>query len=103
MADFDSGLMEVPFVMGWPGTLLYATGVLMLLWRAYRASRSNPTDLLANSGVGVAVAIFSMMVFINTLTAVSGMFFFLGVTLPVISLRYARERQATQAAAASRI
>jgi len=102
MADFDSGLMEVPFVMGWPGTLLYTTGVLMLLWRAYRASRLHPTDLLAISGVGVAVAIFSMMVFINTLTAVSGMFFFLGVTLPVISLRYARERHAALAAASRR-
>ncbi|WP_176058035.1 hypothetical protein [Paraburkholderia sp. BCC1876] len=93
MVDFDSGLMEVPFVMGWPGTLLYTAGVLMLMWRAYRASRLHPTDLMAVSGVGVAVAIFSMMIFINTLTSVSGMFFFLGVTLPVISLRYARECQ----------
>ncbi|WP_025599782.1 O-antigen ligase family protein [Burkholderia sp. WSM2230] len=99
--DFDSGLMEVPFVMGWPGTVLYTTGVLMLLWRAYRASRMHPTDLLANSGVGVAVAIFSMMVFVNTLTSVSGMFFFLGVTLPVISLRYARRRRAQSGAAFS--
>ena len=102
-ADFDSGLMEVPFVMGWPGTLLYTTGVLMLLWRAYRASRRHPTDLLAISGVGVAVAIFSMMVFINTLTSVSGMFFFLGVTLPVISLRYARERHAASGATLARL
>ncbi|MCX4172160.1 MULTISPECIES: O-antigen ligase family protein [Paraburkholderia] len=100
--NFDSGLMEVPFVMGWPGTLLYTTGIVMLLWRAYRASRQHPTDLLAVSGVGVAVAIFSMMVFINTLTAVSGMFFFLGVTLPVISLRYARERHGAVAAAPAR-
>lgn len=99
MVDFDSGLMEVPIVMGWPGTLLYTTGVVMLMWRAYRASRLHPTDLLAISGVGVAVAIFSMMIFINTLNAVSGMFFFLGVTLPVISLRYARERQAMATAA----
>jgi hypothetical protein len=101
--NFDSGLMEVPFVMGWPGTLLYTTGIVMLLWRAYRASRQHPTDLLAISGVGVAVAIFSMMVFINTLTAVSGMFFFLGVTLPVISLRYARERHGAVAAAPARL
>jgi hypothetical protein len=43
-----------------------------------------------------------MMIFINTLTSVSGMFFFLGVTLPVISLRYARERHGTNSAALSR-
>ena len=102
MADFDSGLMEVPFVMGWPGTLLYTAGVLMLLWRAFRASRLHPADLLATSGVGVAVAIFSMMIFINTLTSVSGMFFFLGATLPVISLRYARERNGAAGVASSR-
>jgi hypothetical protein len=49
------------------------------------------------------VAILSMMVFINTLTSVSGMFFFLGVTLPVISLRYARERHSAVAAAPVRL
>jgi hypothetical protein len=103
MLNFDSGLMEVPYVMGWPGTLLYTTGIVMLLWRAYRASRQHPSDLLAISGVGVAVAILSMMVFINTLTSVSGMFFFLGVTLPVISLRYARERHSAVAAAPVRL
>ncbi len=102
MLNFDSGLMEVPYVMGWPGTLLYTSGIVMLLWRAYRASRRHPTDLLAISGVGVAVAIFSMMIFINTLTAVSGMFFFIGVTLPVISLRYARERHSPVAATRAR-
>ncbi|MFM0208494.1 O-antigen ligase family protein [Paraburkholderia sediminicola] len=102
MLNFDSGLMEVPYVMGWPGTLLYTTGIVMLLWRAYRASRQHPSDLLAISGVGVAVAILSMMVFINTLTSVSGMFFFLGVTLPVISLRYARERHSAVTAAPAR-
>ncbi|MGF6771225.1 hypothetical protein P3T18_003704 [Paraburkholderia sp. GAS199] len=92
MVDFDSGLMEVPYVMGWPGTLLYVSGILMMLWRGFRASRLRPNDLLAVCGVGVAMATLAMMVMINTLTATSGMFFFIGVTLPVISLRYARER-----------
>ncbi|NML33903.1 O-antigen ligase family protein [Paraburkholderia antibiotica] len=101
MTDFDSGLMEVPYVMGWPGTLLYVSGVLMLLWRAFRASRQRPGDLFANAGVGVALGIVSQMVFVNTLTAVAGMLFFIGATLPVISLRYAREgRGANRAAAA---
>lgn len=103
MLNFDSGLMEVPYVMGWPGTLLYVTGIVMLLWRAYRASRLHPTDLLAVSGVGVAVAILSMMIFINTLVSVAGLFFFLGVTLPVISLRHARERHSALAAAQARL
>ncbi|SMG26145.1 O-antigen ligase family protein [Paraburkholderia susongensis] len=102
MLDFDSGLMEVPFVMGWPGTLLYVSGVLMMLWRAFRASRQRPGDLLANAGVGVAVSIVTMMVFVNTLTSVSGMFFFICATLPVISLRYAREGRDTSRMVPSR-
>ncbi|HZZ12111.1 MAG TPA: hypothetical protein VFE79_15595 [Paraburkholderia sp.] len=95
--DFDSGVMEVPLVMGWPGALLYTTGLIVMIWRAFRASRLRPTDLLAMSGVGVAIAIFSMMILINTLTGVTGMFFFIGVTLPVISLRYARDRHVAAA------
>ncbi|MCC8391228.1 O-antigen ligase family protein [Paraburkholderia sp. MMS20-SJTR3] len=101
MTDFDSGLMEVPYVMGWPGTLLYVSGIAMLLARAFRASRRHPRDLLANAGVGIAFAITAMMVFANMLTGVPGMFFFLGATLPVVSLRYAREgRNMSRAAAA---
>ncbi|MBN3757135.1 hypothetical protein G3N95_29630 [Paraburkholderia sp. Tr-20389] len=99
---FDSGLMEVPFVMGWPGTLLYASGIAILMWRAFLASRLRPHDRFAICGVGVAIAIFAMMVFVNTLTATSGMFFFIGVLMPVIGLRYAREapRLAAERAAA---
>jgi hypothetical protein len=87
---FDSGVMEVPYVMGWPGTLLYVAGVLMLLWRAFLASRLRAKDRLAICGVGVALAIFAMMVFVNTLIGLPGMFFFIGVIMPVISLRHAR-------------
>ena len=88
---FDSGLMEVPYVMGWPGTLLYATGVMMLLWRAFCASRLRNKDRFAICGVGVALGMFAMMIFVNTLIGFPGMFFFMGVILPVIALRYARE------------
>jgi hypothetical protein len=89
-AVFDSGLMEVPFVLGWPGTLLYTTGVFMLMWRAFLASRLRLHDRFALCGVGVSIAIFGQMVMVNTLVSTSGMFFFIGVLMPVIGLRYAR-------------
>ncbi|CAG4888395.1 hypothetical protein [Paraburkholderia gardini] len=92
---FDSGLMEVPYVMGWPGTLLYVSGILILMWRAFRTSLVCSKDRFGISGVGVALAIVAMMVFVNTLTAMPGMFFFLGVIMPVIGLRYARESRGT--------
>ncbi|MGA7776942.1 MAG: hypothetical protein WCA85_04430 [Paraburkholderia sp.] len=104
---FDSGLMEVPIVLGWPGTLLYTTGIFMLIWRAFLASRLRPHDRFALCGVGVSVAIFGQMIMVNTLVSTSGMFFFIGVMMPVIGLRYARhasymaDRAAAKAAAAS--
>jgi hypothetical protein len=91
---FDSGLMEVPYVMGWPGTLLYATGLLTLIWRAFAASYARKRDRVAISGVGTALAIFSMMIFMNTLQAAGGMFFMIGVVMPVIGLRYSRAMNA---------
>lgn len=89
---FDSGLMEVPYIMGWPGTLLYVSGVLTLLWRAFMASREHPEDHFGACGVGVALAVISMMVFSNTLAGMTGMFFFIGVLMPVNGARYAREK-----------
>ena len=97
-AVFDSGLMEVPYVMGWPGTILYATGLVMLLWRAFKASRLLPHDRFANCGMGVSVAIFLIMVMVNTLTGFTGMLFFIGVMMPSIGLRYAREMSAGKSA-----
>ena len=100
---FDSGLMEVPFVLGWPGTLLYASGIFMLMWRAFLASRLRPHDRFAICGVGVSIAIFAQMPMVNTLTSTPGMFFFIGVMMPVIGLRYARHtaHRANRAAAAA--
>ncbi|MDE1184684.1 O-antigen ligase family protein [Paraburkholderia sp.] len=95
--DFDSGLMEVPLVMGWPGTLLYAGGVLLLVWRAFLASRLRSKDRLAICGVGLALAIFAMLIFVNTLIGISGLFFFIGVSMPVIGLRHARAVRASWA------
>lgn len=100
---FDSGVMEVPFVMGWPGTPLYVGGVLMLLWRAFVASRLRPHDRFAVCGVGVAIAILAMMVMVNTLISVPGVIFFICVMMPVIGLRYSREmaRRAARVSTAS--
>jgi hypothetical protein len=97
-AVFDSGLMEVPYVLGWPGTLLYSLGIAMLLWRAFKASRLLPNDRLAICGFGVSFSIFCMMVMVNTLVSFWGMLFFIGVMMPLIGLRYAREHGAATSA-----
>jgi hypothetical protein len=91
--DFDSGLMEVPYVLGWPGTLLYTAGLLMLVVRAFVASFARKSDRFAVAGTAAAFGVMAMMVFVNTLVGSGGMFFFIGVMLPVAGWRYAREMQ----------
>jgi hypothetical protein len=100
--DFDSGLMEVPYVLGWPGTLLYAAGLLMLILRAFVASFARKSDRFAVAGTAAAFGVLAMMVFVNTLIGSGGMFFFIGVMLPVTGWRYAREIQEPARSAAVR-
>jgi hypothetical protein len=87
---FDSGLMEIPFVMGWPGTLLYLTGLLWMIGRAMKRGLAMKSNRLLAAAVGTSIALVSMLVFSNTLNAFDGILFQLGVTLPVIGHRYAR-------------
>ncbi|SEI40893.1 hypothetical protein [Paraburkholderia diazotrophica] len=98
----DSGILEVPTVLGWPGSLLYVGGILMLMWRAFLASIVRSKDRLAICGAGVSLAIFAMMAFTNTLVGVTGMFYFIGVMLPVIGLRHARRTAHAAKKAAAR-
>ncbi|TXI81312.1 MULTISPECIES: O-antigen ligase family protein [unclassified Cupriavidus] len=86
---FDSGLMEIPFVMGWPGTVLYVTGLLWMVARAMRRGLMMKSNRLAAAAVGTSVGLLSMLVFSNTLGAFDGILFQIGVTLPVIGHRYA--------------
>lgn len=85
----DSGLMEIPFVMGWPGTVLYVTGLLWMVGRAMRRGLAMKSNRLAAAAVGTSIGLISMLVFSNTLGAFDGILFQIGVTLPVIGHRYA--------------
>ncbi|WP_437523597.1 O-antigen ligase family protein [Sorangium sp. So ce726] len=87
---FDSGLMEIPYVMGWPGTLLYITGLLWMMGRAMKRGLAMKSNRLLAAAVGTSIALVSMLVFCNTLNGFDGILFQIGVTLPVIGHRYAR-------------
>jgi hypothetical protein len=90
VVSFDSGLMEVPITLGWPGTLLYGVGLATLLWRAIKLGRVLRHDRFAAASIGIALALFSMMVFANMLTSSTGLFFYMGVLFPAIAARHAR-------------
>jgi hypothetical protein len=81
-ANFDSGLLNIPYVLGWPGTLLYAGGILALLVRVLR-QRAIGRDFFLCSCAGIVIGALGQMVFINTLIGVQGMVFwcFLGLCL----------------------
>ncbi len=79
--NFDSGVMAIPFVLGWPGALLYAGGLVWLSFYALR--RVKRPDLFAAASRGIVVAVLVQLVFANVATGVSGMvlWYFLGLAV----------------------
>ncbi|WP_322030417.1 glucose-6-phosphate isomerase [Paraburkholderia sp. J76] len=77
--SFDSGVMNIPFVLGWPGTLLYMSGVLWLLVRAVRVSFRLQEDRYVCACLSLAISIFAMLVFTNSLVGTGGLLLFSSV------------------------
>ena len=82
--DFDSGLLEIPFNLGWPGAFLYTLGVIWLLCSGLMPSGRNPPDNQWNVACGaIVIGTLSECFLTNSLTAGVGMIFwcFLGMLL----------------------
>lgn len=81
LGDFDSGIMTIPFVLGWPGTVLYAGGLALLLLPALRGGSS--PDPFATASQGIVLAVLAQLVFDDFLVGVTGAVFwtFLGLSL----------------------
>jgi hypothetical protein len=77
--NFDSGVMNIPFVLGWPGTLLYMSGIVWLLVRAVLASFKLGDDKFASACLSLGLAIFAMLVFTNSLIGTGGLLLFMSV------------------------
>ncbi|MGH6895641.1 MAG: O-antigen ligase family protein [Geminicoccaceae bacterium] len=80
--NIDSGVLEVMFVLGWPGTLLYLGGLLWLLSEAL-GGPAQRQDLAVKAAGAVVLAILAMTASYNTLIGVGGVVFwtFLGLML----------------------
>lgn len=89
--NFDSGVMQLPFVLGWFGVFAYVSGLSLLLAQVFR--RGGGRDTFTVVAKAVIVMIGSELVFVNTLVGPEGMAFwtFLGLAL---SGRLARSGQA---------
>lgn len=92
-ATFDSGLMNIPFVLGWPGTLLYLSGFLWLFTRAFLASVRMRDDRFIAASISLAFAVFAMLVFVNTLTGISGLVLFVSVCSILSASHYEKLRR----------
>ncbi len=77
--NFDSGVMNIPFVLGWPGTLLYLSGILWLLVRAVLASFRMRDDKFVSASLSLGLAIVAMLVFTNSLVGTGGLLLFMSL------------------------
>ena len=77
----DSALISVPLTLGWPGSLLYLGGLIMLVLRALRGKVGQ--DLFVAVSRGIVLAVLVQLASAQVLTNVSGMiiWYFLGLLL----------------------
>src|SRR6201996_1264854 len=86
--NFDSGVMNIPFVLGWPGTLLYMSGIIWLVTRAVLASFKLRNDKFVSACMSLSLATFAMLVFTNSLVGTGGLLLFMGVFSILSAVHY---------------
>ena len=74
IATFDSGILAIPYTLGWPGTLAYMGGVLMLLLRVVKI-RERDADQFAVICAGIAGALIAMLFISNSFSGFRGLVF----------------------------
>ena len=76
---FDNGLVNVPYVLGWPGGTLFFLGVALFVGRALRSSGG---DAFSTAAEAAALGVLAQIVFVNTLVSTVGFVFwcFMGVS-----------------------
>lgn len=87
----DSGVLEIMFVLGWPGTVLFVGGLCWLL-RAGLVGGIPPDDIAAQAARAVALATVAQLLFDNTLIGVPGMIFWSFLGLVLAAKAFHRER-----------
>jgi len=87
----DSGLLVIPFQLGWPGTTLFILGLVMLLRRIWRGRRRT-RDPFAALSTSIVFGLLAVLLFRNVLYEVGGTVFWCFAGLAVASYRYHYER-----------
>ncbi|PRX31394.1 hypothetical protein B0G75_105176 [Paraburkholderia sp. BL18I3N2] len=92
--NFDSGVMNIPFVLGWPGTLLYMSGIIWLVTRAVLASFKLRNDKFVSACMSLSLATFAMLVFTNSLVGTGGLLLFMSVFSILSAVHYEKINRA---------
>jgi hypothetical protein len=74
LGTFDSGIMNILFVLGWPGCLMYGTGIVWLTLSIVNA-KAHADDRFSQVAVAISLATLVTLIFSNSLIGVSGMLF----------------------------
>jgi hypothetical protein len=94
----DSGLLEVPFVLGWLGGILYISGVALLVRSAFQRKWSKH-DGFATVANAVALSVLVQMIFTNTLTGFIGTMFWSFIGFAIAAERHWAAKAAEAVAA----
>jgi hypothetical protein len=84
----DSGVLQVPFVLGWFGSLLYTGGTVLLLCQAFARSAAG-RDAFIQASRAIVLMIGAEMIFENTLINVMGACFWTFLGTCIGARRYA--------------
>ena len=83
---FDSGIMNIPFVLGWPGAFLYCWGVIRLI--LYIFSKTKGQGMFEITNHAIIVSMLTLLVFANSLIGLSGMVFWTFLGLGLAACKY---------------
>lgn len=92
MANFDSGILAIPYTLGWPGTLAYMGGVLWLLARL-AGIRERDADQFAVICAGIAGALIIMLIISNSFSGFRGLVFWCFAALAAAARLFYLERE----------
>jgi hypothetical protein len=86
-ATFDSGLLAIPYSLGWFGGLMYLTA-LFLSFRSVLSTTEKNSDPFGVACSSVAFAILFQLIFSNILLGFQGILFWSCASLAIASSRY---------------
>lgn len=90
VVNFDSGIMEIPYVLGWLGATLYFLGTIWTLLYILGSRWAKVDPFIAISS-GIALAVFSTIIFVDTLVGSTGMLFWAFSGTAIAGIRYRHE------------